>query len=123
MALPPLPELAVFMALVLVLALYALTVSGHFPAEYRAPALKTAGGQVLLWGTLALCAALTVLVARFAWRHVPLYAAAIGGGAMLLAAPLILRPLPDSFVNGRRGLLFFTGLALGLALIAKTLIA
>jgi hypothetical protein len=123
MALPPLPELAVFMALVLVLALYGLTVSGHFPAEYRAPALRTAAGQVLLWGTLALSTALTVLVARFAWRHIPLYAAAIGGGAMLLAAPLILRPLPDSFVNGRRGLLFFTGLALCLALIAQTLIA
>jgi hypothetical protein len=123
MALPPLPELAVFMALVLVLALYGLTVSGHFPVEYRAPALRTAAGQVLLWGTLALSTALTVLVARFAWRHIPLYAAAIGGGAMLLAAPLILRPLPDSFVNGRRGLLFFTGMALCLALIAQTLIA
>jgi hypothetical protein len=123
MALPPLPELAVFMALVLVLALYALTVSGHFPAEYRASSLSTAAGRVLLWGTLVLCAAVTVLVARFAWRHVPIYAAAIGGGAMLLAAPLILRPLPDSFVNGRRGLLFFTGLALCLVLIAQTLIA
>jgi hypothetical protein len=123
MALPPLPELAVFMALVLVLALYGLTVSGHFPAEYRAEALSTATGQVLLWGSLTLCAALTVLVAGFAWRHVPLYAAAIGGGAMLLAAPLILRPLPDSFVNGRSALLFFAGLALCLALIAQTLIA
>ena len=123
MALPPLPELAVFMALVLVLALYALTVSGHFPAEYRAASLSTAAGRALLWGTLALCAAVTVLVAHFAWRHVPLYAAAIGGGAMLLAAPVILRPLPDSFVNGRRGLLSFTGLALCLALIAQTLIA
>jgi hypothetical protein len=123
MALPPLPELAVFMALVLVLALYALTVSGHFPAEYRAPSLNTAAGRVLLWGTLALCAAVTVLVARFAWRHVPLYAAAIGGGAMLLAAPLVLRPLPDSFVNGRGGLLFFAAVALCLVLIAQTLIA
>ena len=36
MALPPLPELAVFMALVLVLSLYGLTVSGHFPEEHRA---------------------------------------------------------------------------------------
>jgi hypothetical protein len=111
------------MALVLVLALYALTVSGHFPAEYRAPGLRTAAGQVLLWGTLVLCTALTVVVAHFAWRHVPLYAAAIGGGAMLLAAPLILQPLPDSFVNGRRGLLVFTGIALCLALIAQTLVA
>ena len=36
MALPPLPELVLFMALVLVLSLYGLTVSGHFPEEHRA---------------------------------------------------------------------------------------
>ena len=123
MALPPLPELAMFMALVLVLSLYGLTVSGHFPAEHRAPALITPAGSLLLWGTLALCALLTVLAAHFAWRHVPLYAAAIGGGAMLLLAPLLLQPLPDRFVNGRTGLLVFAGLALGLVLIAETLIA
>jgi hypothetical protein len=42
---------------------------------------------------------------------------------MLLAAPLLLRPLPDNFVNGRRGLLVFAGLALCLVLIAETLVA
>ena len=123
MALPPLPELAVFMALVLALSLYGLTVSAHFPAEHRAKSLTTPLGMVLLWSTLSLCAVLTVLAAGFAWRHVPLYAAAIGGGAMLLIAPLLLQPLPDSFVNGRRGLVFFSGLALALVLIAETLIA
>ena len=44
MALPPLPELALFMALVLVLSLYGLTVSGHFPEEHRSPSLR-AGDQ------------------------------------------------------------------------------
>jgi len=123
MVLPPLPELVVFMALVLVLALYGLTVSGHFPAEHRAAALTTPAGSLLLWSTLVLCAVVTALALHFAWRHVPLSAAAIGGGAMLLLAPLLLQPLPDSFVNGRRGLLVFAGLALGLVLIAETLIA
>jgi hypothetical protein len=123
MALPPLPELALFMALVLVLSLYGLTVSGHFPAEYRAETLKTPAGGLLLWSSLLLCAAMTLSAAQFAWQHIPLYAAAIGGGAMLLVAPLLLQPLPDSFVNGRRGLLFFAGLALALTLIAATLIA
>ena len=123
MSLPPLPELTVFMALVLALALYGLTVSGHFPAEHRAASLMTPVGTGLLWGTLVVCGVLTLLLLQFAWRHIPLYAAAIGGGAMLLTAPLLLRPLPDSFVNGRRGLLFFTGLALCLALIAETLVA
>ena len=123
MALPPLPELAVFMALVLALSLYGLTVSGHFPEEHRAASLRTTGGQVLLWGTLALCAALTLAVLAFAWQRIPLYAAVIGGGAMVLIAPLLLRPLPDSFVNGRHALVLFTALGIGLGLLAETLIA
>lgn len=123
MALPPLPELAVFMGLVLALSLYGLTASGHFPAEHRAASLRTAGGHLLLWGSLALCAALAIAAAAFAWRHVPIHAAVIGGGGMILIAPMLLQPLPDSFVNGRRGLLIFAGLGLGLALIAGTLIA
>jgi hypothetical protein len=118
MALPPLPELAVFMALVLVLSLYGLTVSGHFPEEHRAATLRTAGGQVLLWGTLCLSVVLAVAALVFAWRRVPLPVAVIGGGIMVLIAPLLLQPLPDSFVNGRRGLLVFAGLGVVLATLA-----
>ena len=123
MALPPLPELALFMALVLVLSLYGLTVSGHFPEEHRAPALRAGFGPLLLWGTIALCAALTLAALLFAWQRLPLSAAVIGGGAMVLFAPLLLQPFPDSFVNGRRGLLIFSGIATGLALIAGRLVA
>jgi hypothetical protein len=123
MSLPPFPELAVFMALVLVLSLYGLTVSGHFPEEHRAQSLRTGGGQVLLWGTLALCAVLAISTLAFAWKRVPIYAAVIGGGAMVLIAPLVLQPLPDSFVNGRRGLVTFTGLGVALALMVGTFIA
>jgi hypothetical protein len=123
MALPPLPQFAVFMALVLVLSLYGLTVSGHFPEEHRAASLKTANGRLLLWGTIALCAALTIAALTFAWRHLPLPAAIIGGGAMVLIAPLLLQPLPDTFVNGRRGLLTFTIIGVGLALAAGTIVA
>ena len=47
----------------------------------------------------------------------------IGGGAMVLFAPLLLQPFPDSFVNGRRGLLIFAGMAAGLALVAGRLVA
>jgi hypothetical protein len=123
MALPPVRELAVYMALVLVLSLYGLTASGHFPEEHRAQSLRTGGGQVLLWGTIALSACLGISTAVFAWQRVPLYAAVIGGGAMVLIAPLLLQPLPDSFVDGRRGLLTFTGLGIGLWVLAGTLIA
>ena len=42
---------------------------------------------------------------------------------MVLIAPLLLQPLPDSFVNGRRGLVIFTGLGIALGLMAGTLIA
>jgi hypothetical protein len=119
---PPLPELAVYMALVLVLSLYGLTVSGHFPAEHRAASLRTGAGRVLLWATMVLCAALAVSVLAFAWQRLPVYAAVIGGGAMVLIAPLLLQPLPDGFVDGRCGLLTFASLGLGLGLLAGTLI-
>lgn len=122
MAPPPLLELALYMALVLVLSLYGLTVSGHFPAEHRAASLRTGAGRVLLWGTIVLCAALAASVLAFAWHRLPLYAAVIGGGAMVLIAPLLLQPLPDSFVDGRCGLLTFASLGLGLGLLAGTLI-
>ena len=123
MALPPLPELAVLMALVLVLSLYGLSVAGHFPAEHRALSLRTTGGRLILWGTLALCTLSLLTALALAWQRVPLYAAVIGAGAMALAAPLLLQPMPDSFVNGRLGLLTFTGLALALGLLAGRLIA
>src|SRR5262249_9600994 len=123
MALPPLPELAVFMALVLVLSLYGLTVSGHFPPEHRADTLRSGVGALVLWGTIALCLVLLIGALAFAWQRLPLYAAVLGAGAMVLRAPPLLQPCPDSFVNGRRGLLTFAALAAGLALIARQLIA
>jgi hypothetical protein len=123
MALPPLPELALFMALVLVLSLYGLTVSGHFPEEHRDVSLRAGLGPLLLWSTIALCALLTLAALVFAWQTLPLYAAVIGGGGMVLFAPLLLQPFPDSFVNGRQGLLTFAGLAAGLALVAGRLVA
>jgi hypothetical protein len=121
MALPPLPELSLFMALVLVLSLYWLTVSGHFPEEHRTASLKSASGQAVLWGTIGLSTLVTLAALTFAWRHVPLYAAIIGGGLMVLIAPLFLHPLPDSFVDGRPGLVVLA--ALGLVLMAGTFIA
>ena len=123
MALPPLPELSLFMALVLVLSLYWLTASGHFPEEHRAASLKTAGGQALLWGTMLIAALLTLAALGFAWVRLPISAAVIGGGLMVLVAPLLLQPLPDSFVDGRRGLVIFVALGTALALLGSRLIA
>lgn len=115
MPLPPLAELAVFMGLVLAFALFGLTASGHFPAEHRAPALRSGLGALILWGTMA--CALVMLGAAFviAAGRLPLYAAVIGGGAMLLVAPLVLQGFPDSFVDSRLGLLSFAAVGLVLA--------
>jgi hypothetical protein len=123
MTMPAIPELAIFMALVLMLALYGLTVSGHFPAEFRGPALKSPSGQAVIWGTLALSSLTVIVAAALAWYRLPLAAAIIGGGAMILFAPLLLQPLPDSFVDGRCGLMTFAGLAGALALLGGSFLA
>jgi hypothetical protein len=120
-SLPAAGDLALFMGLVLVLALYGLTVSTHFPAAARRPALKSASGAAVLWGTLAIAATVAGFALALAWR-LPGPASVIGGGAMLLAAPLLLPWAPDGFLDGRAGLLFFAALAVALAA-AATLIA
>jgi hypothetical protein len=118
---PTLLELVLFMALVLVLSLYGLTVSGHFPAQFRAPSLRSRSGAIVVWTTLA--AALgQLLCALVLLRRLPLYAAVIGAGCMILIAPLILQPLPDRFVDGRCGLLVLAFLGLGLAIIAGLIV-
>lgn len=122
MTMPPLLDLSLFMGLVLVLSLYGLAVSGHFPAEGRAVVFRTGPGAAVLWGTIAVSAGVALLALVFAWRRLPLYAAVIGGGAMILIAPLLLQPLPDSFVDGRRGLIALSALGLGLALLAQQFI-
>lgn len=101
------PALAVFVALVLSVSLYGLTVSGHFPSEHRGDALRTAGGAALLWLTMLVCAVAAAYAVVFASRTLPWYVAVLGAGAAFLAAPLLLQPLPDAFVNGRRGLATF----------------
>ena len=106
---------AFFMAGVLAVALYGLTASGHFPAEARSAKFKGVMGALVLWGTLAVTVLAAAAMLLKSWWILPWYLQVIGGGAMLLFAPLLLQPLPDSFVNGRRGLLVFSGSAALLA--------
>jgi hypothetical protein len=110
-SLPHVAALLLFMANMLLLALYALTVSGHFPAEFRAEHLRKGAGALLLWATILAMAFATAITMLFAWQLIPWYAAVIGGGAMLLFAPLLLRPFPDQFVNGSAALVVFTAAA------------
>jgi hypothetical protein len=108
-------SLGCFMAGVLAVALYGLTASGHFPREVRAASLAGAWGGLALWGTLAVTALAAAGLLLKAWWRLPWHLAVIGGGAMLLFAPLLLQPLPDSFVDSRRGLIAFSAAAAVLA--------
>jgi hypothetical protein len=101
-----------FMVLLLSASLYGLAASGHFPAEHRAPTLRSGFGRIVLFGSLALCLFCLVGGISLVWHTVPWYAAVIGGGATVLIAPLLLQPFPDSFVNGRAALVTFSGLSL-----------
>ena len=113
----PLLELSLYTASVGLLALYGLTVSGHFPAELRAPQLKGGPAAAMLWVTLAAACLAAIMVAWVACTVLHWTAIIIGGGAMLLAAPLLLRLFPDRFVDGFSGLVTFSAGAVTAALI------
>ena len=98
-----------FMALLLAAALCGLAASGHFPREHRSPALKSKAGAFILFGSLVLSMLCLAIGVMLVWRAVPWYAAVIGGGATVLATPLVLRLFPDAFVNGRAALVTFAG--------------
>jgi len=105
-------ELLLFMALFLSVSMYALAASGHFPREHRARKFETGLGRTVLFGTIALSIACAALGVYFIRASVPWYAAVIGGGAMVLAAPLMLQLFSDRFVDGRTSLLALSGAAL-----------
>ena len=100
---------------VVLVALYGLTASGHFPAEFRPEKLQRGWGPAVLWGTMVIAVVSGSAALGLAWRVLPWYATVIGAGAALLFAPLLLQPMPDSFVNGRRGLLVLAAGAVILA--------
>lgn len=113
--LPSWPVLGVFCALVLTLAMYVLAVSGHFPREQRSGAWRSRGGSFLLWSSMVIAAAAGAFGVLIAMRALPWPAAVIGGGAAILAAPLLLQTLPDRIVDGRQGLFALTVLSAALA--------
>ncbi len=117
-ALPDWTALALFAAIVLAVALYALAVSGHFPAEHRRATLRDGLGGGILWGTIAIAALAGGAAVVFALWRLPGYAAVIAGGLAVLGAPVVLQAFPDRFVDGRRGLVVLAGSAAVLAVVA-----
>jgi hypothetical protein len=109
--------LVLFVTLLLVLSLHALAASGHFPREHRAPALASGLGLIILYGSILVAIACFVSGLVLSWQLIPWYAAVIGGGLAILAAPLVLQQFPDRFVDGRAALLSFSAAGLVLALL------
>jgi len=99
------------MGLLLAAALCGLAASGHFPAEHRAPTLKSGGGPVILFGSLAVAAVCSLAGLVLICLALPWYAIVIGSGGVLFLAPLVLRPFSDTFINGRSALLTFAGVS------------
>jgi hypothetical protein len=97
------------MALLLALSLHGLSASGHFPYEHRA---RLGLGRMLLFGSIAIAIVCLAIGITVAWRHIPWYAAIIGGGGVILIAPLAMHPLPDRFVDGASALIVFSGVSL-----------
>jgi hypothetical protein len=109
--------LVLLTALLLVFCLHALAASGQFPREHRTPALASGLGGIVLFGTIAVAITSLVVALLTAWRLIPWYAAVIGGGFAILAAPLVLQQFPDRFVDGRASLLSFAAAGALLALL------
>ncbi|MGO9699132.1 MAG: hypothetical protein ACLPX7_07720 [Xanthobacteraceae bacterium] len=109
-----------FVALILAASLHGLAASGHFPRAPRPSTSKV--GPIILFGSMAVAIAGLASGIVAAVRFVPWYAAIIGGGLSILAAPLVLQRFPDRFVDSRGALLTFAAanVALAIVLIALT---
>ena len=112
---------AVFVALIMVIAMFGLSLSGHFPAEHQKPEMRAWHGRLLLVASIIAIAISAAQAFGLAFGQLPPAIAIIGLGGALLAAPLILQKIPDTIVNGRRGLIGFAALATALAWITNRL--
>ena len=116
-AISALPAVALFAALVLAASLQGLAASGHFPRTRRGPA--SAIEPIVLFGSIALVIVCLAAGIAAVLRLVPWYAAVIGGGLSILAAPPALQRFSDRFVDGNASLVAFAAVCavLSLALI------
>ncbi|MFM9939263.1 MAG: hypothetical protein ACKVP7_07195 [Hyphomicrobiaceae bacterium] len=102
--------LLLFAALVMTIAMFGLSLSGHFPAPQKRE-LKDLPGRALLIFSIVVVAFSTAKALGLAMGRLPPPVAVIGAGAALLAAPLALKKLPDSFVDGRLGIVTLAAIA------------
>jgi len=100
-------NLLLFTITVALVGLYGLSVSGHFPREFRSQELQNLRGTIVIWTTLFMATLAGVIALAVAADVLPASAIIISSGAMLLMTPLALRPFPDWFVNGPIALISF----------------
>ena len=112
--------LTLFIIGVTLVTLYGLTVSGHFPFEVRRNELKTFIGTFVIGATIASAGVSVIILIALAVHLLPWTTIVIGGGASVLAGPLLLRVFPDDFVDGIAGLLTFAAAAIMAALLLLT---
>lgn len=115
LATPDWTVLALFTGIVLCATLFGLALSAHFPAKQRRLSLRGPVGNLVLWGTIGVSMLAALAALRLGLAFLPGYAAVIAGGAAILVAPLLLKPLPDQLIDDRGGLLMFAVLAALLA--------
>ena len=110
--------LAIFVALMLLASLQALSASGHFPKASRLPKFSQGSGPIVLWTSIIVTAGSVAAGIAAAWMQIPWYAAVIGGSAAILLAPLALQFFPDRIVDGKTALIGFAAAAAVLAGVA-----
>ena len=103
-----------FGAVIMSAALLGLTAAGHFPRRDRLERIKTGLGSAILWTSILMTCGATAVVIWSASRTVAWSESVISASLGLLLAPMILQYFPDRFVDGRRGLIVWSALCVGL---------
>jgi hypothetical protein len=123
---PPLGQLIslfLFALLVSATTLHGLAASGHFPLQRQSEKSAFRAERVILFGSIG--AAIVALIAGSvaALRLTSWSAAVIAGGLALLFCPLLLRTLPDRFVDGAGALIAFAAVTIAAAIVLTWLAA
>lgn len=103
--------LLLFAAMILTVAVFGLSLSGHFPAQHRKPELQDRLGRLIVVACILAVALAAAKAIGLSMALLPAPVAIIGAGLALLAAPLVLQRFPDNFVDGRTGLITLAAFA------------
>ena len=118
MSLPSLSPLLLLMATALVSCMFVVVVAGHFPVQSRAEKFTTLSGLLVLWGSICVVVISSLGTVYFSAMALPLYATIIGGGLMVLAAPLAVQPFSNHIVDSKQVLLALAAVSLALCIAA-----